>query len=165
MKSVVANGSTMRAMGNIAGLEVGLPRSIADVDTAWMTNVLRTSGAIDDATGVASMVVEPFAVGAGLLSLLYHASLAYSGGEPGPSTVIVKLPTTVPTQRGIADSLAFYPREIKFYREVAPRTPLTTPTVYAAMIDDVSTDFVVVMEDLSHHELSLIHISEPTRPY
>jgi hypothetical protein len=129
-----------------------LPRAIADVDAAWMTNVLRTSGAIGDATVVANMVVEPFAVGAGLLSLLYHASLGYSGGEHGPATLIVKLPTTVPTQRGIADSLGFYPREIKFYRELAPRTPVATPTVYAAMIDEGSTDFVVVMEDLSHHE-------------
>jgi hypothetical protein len=35
-------------MGNIAGLEVGLPRSIDDVDAAWMTDVVRTSGAIDN---------------------------------------------------------------------------------------------------------------------
>jgi hypothetical protein len=142
----------MRGMGKIAGLEVGLPRSIGDVDAAWMTDVLRTSGAIDGATVVSNMLVEPFAVGAGLLSLLYHASLDYSGGEPGPATVIVKLPTTVATQRGIADSLGFYPREITFYREVAQRTPVATPVVHAAMIDEGSTDFVVVMEDLSHHE-------------
>lgn len=139
-------------MGNIAGNEVGLPRSIADVDAAWMTTVLRTSGAIGADTSVASMATEQFAIGAGLLSLLYRAELTYTGGEPGPSTVIVKFPIDIPAQRAIADSLGFYPREIRFYREVAPHTPVRTPVVHAAMMAEDSTDFVVVMEDLSHHE-------------
>lgn len=139
-------------MGNIAGLEVGLPRSIDEVDAGWMTTVLRTSGAIDDGTTVASMDVTPFAVGAGLLSLLYRAELQYAGGGTGPASVIVKLPIDIPHQREIADSLGFYPREIRFYRELAPHSPVRTPVVHAAMIAEDSTDFAVVMEDLSHHE-------------
>jgi len=135
-------------MGNIAGLEVGLPRRIDEVDAKWLTAVLRTSGAIDTVTEIASMEVEPFAVGAGLLSLLYRAVPAYSGGG-GPVSVIIKFPTDIPTQRGIADSLGFYPREIRFYRELAPHSPVRTPVVHAAMIAEDSTDFVVVMEDLS----------------
>ena len=136
---------------NIAGSEVGQPRSIDAVDAAWLTAVLHTSGAIDAATEVTEVTNEPFAVGAGLLSLLYRAQPTYSGGD-GPGSLIVKFPTTMPTQRGIADALGFYPREIRFYREVAPRTPLGTPLVHAAMIADDCTDFVVVMEDLSHRE-------------
>ena len=34
----------------IAGLEVGLPATIDDVDATWMTAVLRTSGAIGSDT-------------------------------------------------------------------------------------------------------------------
>lgn len=137
-----------RIMGNIAGLEVGLPRSIDEVDTAWITAVLRTSGAIDATTVVVHMDTEAFAVGAGLLSLLYRATLAYDGGA-GPQSVIVKFPIDLPSQRGIADALGFYPREIRFYRELAPHSPVRTPVVHAAMMADDSTDFVVVMEDLS----------------
>ena len=139
-------------MGNIAGLEVGLPRSIDEVDAAWMTSVLRTSGAIDGGTSVASMTATPFAVGAGLLSLLFRAELGYEGGAPGPDSVIVKFPIDIPHQRAIADQLGFYPREIRFYREVAPDSPVHTPVVHAAMMAEGSTDFVVVMEDLSHHD-------------
>ena len=72
-------------MGNIAGLEVGLPRGIAEVDAAWLTTVLRTSAAIDSATSLATVEIEPFAVGAGLLSLLYRVSPTYDGGS-GPDT-------------------------------------------------------------------------------
>jgi hypothetical protein len=135
-------------MGAIAGLEVGLPRSVAEVDAPWLTAVLRTSRAIDNATAVSSIDIEPFAVGAGLLSLLYRAGLAYSGGD-GPASVIVKFPIDHPHQRGLADSLGFYPREIRFYTEVAPKSNLRTPVVHAAMMATDSTDFVVVMEDLS----------------
>jgi DUF971 family protein len=135
-------------MGKIAGNEVGQPRSISEVDATWLTRVLRTSGAIGEATEVAGLAVEPFAVGAGLLSLLYRATLAYAGGA-GPVTVIVKFPIDIPNQRGIADALGFYPREIRFYREVAPQSNLRTPIVHAAMMAADNTDFVVVMEDLS----------------
>jgi hypothetical protein len=133
-------------------LEAGLPASIDEVDTSWMTTVLRGSGAIGGDTVVSGVAIEPFAVGAGLLSLLYRAELRYEGGGAGPSTVIVKFPIDIPHQRSLADALGFYPREIRFYREVAPRSPVQTPVVHAAMMAPDSTDFVVVMEDLSHHE-------------
>ena len=140
-------------MGNIVGAEVGLPRSIAEVDAAWMTRVLQGSGALGAGEEVTDLHIEQFAVGAGLLSLLYRATPTYSSGANGPATLIVKLPIDIPHQRGIADSLGFYPREIRFYRELAPRTPLRTPLVHAAMIADDSTDFAVVMQDLSDHEV------------
>jgi hypothetical protein len=134
-------------MGNVAGIEVGLPAGIDDVDADWLTAVLRTSGAVDEATAVAAVESEPFAVGAGLLSLLYRVRPTYVGGE-GPATVIVKFPISDPNQRGIADAMAFYPREIRFYREIADRSKVRTPVVHAAMIAADSTDFVVVMEEL-----------------
>lgn len=137
-------------MENIAGPEVGHPRHIGEVDGVWLTKVLQTSGAIPQCTAVADITITPFAVGAGLLSLLYRAVPTYSGGT-GPESVIVKFPTDIPTQRGIADQLGFYSREVRFYREIAPIACVRTPAVHAAMIADDCTDFVMVMEDLSGH--------------
>ena len=54
----------------IAGLEVGLPATIDDVDAAWLTAVLRTSGAIDPSTAVSAASVEPFQVGVGRRGIL-----------------------------------------------------------------------------------------------
>jgi aminoglycoside phosphotransferase (APT) family kinase protein len=138
-------------VGAIAGQEVGQPRSIGEVDAAWMQSVLRTSGAIDEGTEVVSITAEPFAVGAGLLSLLHRVVPAYAGGD-GPASVIVKFPIDHPVQRHIADSLGFYPREIRFYRELAASTKVRVPQVHAAMIAADSTDFVVVMEELHGKE-------------
>jgi len=136
-------------MGSIAGLEVGLPGGIEEVDVAWLTAVLRTSGAIGETVSVSSVDSAPFAVGAGLLSLLYRCSLTFEGGA-GPETVIVKFPTDDPLQRGMSDLLGFYERELVFYRDFADDAPFGTARCHAAIQAEESTDFVVVMEDLSH---------------
>ena len=114
-------------MGNIAGLEVGIPDDMLDPGADWMTSVLRTSGAIDGSTSVASVSVEPFQVGVGLLGQLGRASLTFDGGD-GPATVIIKWPIDVPHQRGMADALNAYDREVRYYRELAERSPLRVPS-------------------------------------
>ncbi len=135
-------------MGAIAGAEVGLPANIDEVTPEWLTAVLRTSGAIDGATSVASTTSTPFAEGLGLLSYLFRAELTYHGAA-GPEAVIVKFATDIPNQRGIADALAFYQRELRFYRELGDRVPLRTPTAHAVVMAEDSNDFVLVMEELT----------------
>ncbi|MEM7287970.1 MAG: phosphotransferase [Actinomycetota bacterium] len=132
----------------IAGLEVGLPASIDDVDSEWMTKVLRTSGAIDDGTTVTGAAVEPFQVGVGLLGQLARVTLTYAGGN-GPNTVIVKWPIDVPHQRGMADAMNVYEREARFYAELEPRSELRSAKVHAAMIAEDKSQSMIVMEDLS----------------
>lgn len=132
----------------IAGLEVGLPTSIDAIDAPWMTSVLRTSGGIDGNTSVATVSIEPFQVGVGLLGQLARASLTYDGGD-GPASLIVKFPIDVPNQRGIADGMNAYEREVKFYTELAARSDLRTVGVHAAMITEDKSNCLIVMDDLS----------------
>lgn len=134
----------------VAGIEVGLPTSIADVTPEWLTDVLRTSGAIGADHAVASVTLEPFAEGLGFLSLLHRATMTYAG-DPlnAPKTVIVKMITDFDVLRGMAEALQFYPREMRFYREVAPSAGFRTPVAHAAMMAEDSAEFVLVMEDLS----------------
>ena len=135
-------------MADIAGLEVGLPAGADEITAAWMTDVLRTSGAIDSVSAVESCTTEPHRAG-GLLSLLFQSTLTYSAGA-GPATVMCKFPMDVPHQRLIADLLRAYPREVAFYRDVAPRSSIRTPKIHAAMITDDHSHYCVVMEDLGH---------------
>ncbi|MEM7276364.1 MAG: phosphotransferase, partial [Actinomycetota bacterium] len=135
---------------SIAGAEVGRPTSIDEVDAAWLTAVLRTSGTLGSDGEVGGVSVEPFAEGVGFLSLLHRATLTYDGPADGaPATVIIKMVTDLESQRGIADALQFYQRELRFYREIAAGLEFRTPVVHAAVIAEDSTDFVLVMEDLS----------------
>lgn len=132
----------------IAGAEVGRPATIDEVTPDWLTTVLRTSGAITGESSVLEVTSQPFAEGVGFLSYLFRCELAYDG-PAGPDTLIVKFATDLPNQRGIADGLAFYQRELRFYRELADRVPFRTPKAHAAIMDPDGTDFVLVMEELA----------------
>ena len=118
----------------------------AGITPAWMTDVFRSSGAIDDTTTVASAEVRSLGDKGGLLSELYRVTLSYDGTN-GPASVIVKLPINDETQRFTADVLGFYPRELAFYEQIAPNAPFDSPAVHGSRLAEDSTDFVLVMED------------------
>lgn len=134
-------------MGEIAGLEVGLPGGPDGVTPEWLTSVLRTSGAIDESTTVTNATVEALHAG-GLLSTLATADLELDG--PGPASVVCKFPAVIETQRAMADGFGVYGKEVAFYRDIAPRSNIRMPVVHAAMIAEDGSDYCVVMEDLRH---------------
>ena len=127
-------------------------RSSGEVTPAWLTSVLRSSGALGADAAVADVAVEQFAQGSGLLSELFRLRPTYDGAHAGaPESLVLKLPTPDPAMRGVADALGFYQRELRFYREVAPEVPFGTARCHAAIVaDDGSSDFVLVLEDLAH---------------
>lgn len=128
---------------------IGLVRSEGDLTTAWVQSVLRQSGALEDDVDVVSAASERIAEGVGLLSVLQRVTVAYSGATDAPRTLVVKYPTEDAAQRFTADALAFYVREIVFYRDIAPTAPFRTARCFAQGIATDSTDFTVVMEDVS----------------
>ncbi len=137
-------------MGTVAGIEIGLPSDIDGVTAEWLTAALRTSGAIGTDTSVASRSARRFAEGLGLLSELHRVDLTYDGPADGaPDRVIVKFAIDDPAQRGVAEVLGFYAKELEFYRTLGPTMPFRVARAYAAARDDVSGDFILVMEDLS----------------
>lgn len=131
---------------NSSGL--GLIRTEADITPAWVQGVLRGSGALEDSVDVTAVNVERIGEGVGILSILQRITPTYSAATTAPSSVVIKYPTDDPGQRFTADALAFYAREIEFYRDHAPSTPFRTAACYAAAISTENTDFTVVMEDM-----------------
>ena len=136
-------------IGDTAPMTAELITSVDAVTPGWMTTVLRGSGAIDDATTVATVDAESLGEGVALLSLLFRVTLTYDGGD-GPATVVVKFPTLDPLQRGTADVLGLYGHEIGFYNDLASTAPFRVPGCHLALQAEDSTDFVLVMEDLGH---------------
>ncbi len=123
-----------------------LIRDQAGLTPEWMSEVLRSSGTIDETTSVKTIEATDLVAEGGMLSELFRVSMTYEGGT-GPATAIVKLPIDDETQRFTADVLGFYPRELAFYEQIAPDAPFGSPSVYGSRIADDSTDFVLVMED------------------
>ena len=122
-------------------MAIALPTSADELTPAWFSLVFRELG--EDAE-VASVALERLG---GRSSLVCRARLARKDGRATvPPSVIVKLPVArSPGRLGMVASA--YEREMRFYRELAPRLNLSVPAVYWSDIDAETGDCVLVLED------------------
>lgn len=124
------------------------PKTIEEISAPWMTEVLRGAGILRRAT-VDAVDVHAIGQGLGFLSGRARVALTYDQSEEGaPATVVVKLPATMKEAVDVAESTHAYEREIRFYREVAPRTPIRVPRMFATIMEPADNVFILVMEDL-----------------
>lgn len=126
----------------------GLVRGAGDVTPAWLEAVLRAANALEDGVSVESLVAERVGEGVGILSIILRVTPSYSGPTSAPSSLVVKFPTDDPGQRFTADALGFYRREVVFYRDHAASAPFGTAKCWAAGIEEDSTDFTLVVDDV-----------------
>lgn len=119
------------------------------VTPAWVTGVLQSQGV--DAT-VANIDMET--VGTGQLGETRRYYLEYDGPVPAhaPKSVVGKFPSDNEVACATGKDMGFYRSEVMFYREVAHKTSIRTPKVYAAELDPVSNDFVLLFEDMAPAE-------------
>jgi len=130
---------------------LGLLASEKDITTTWVEGVMRGSGNLEDGITVTSVATERIGEGVGILSILQRVTPTYSGATKAPKSIVVKYPTDDQVQRGTADALAFYIREIVFYRDCAPSAPFKTAKCYGQAIENDNTNFTIAMEDISHY--------------
>jgi hypothetical protein len=115
-----------------------------------MTDALRRAGILRRAT-VHAVDVHAIGQGVGFLSGRPRVTLTYDLAEEGaPATGVVKLPASIKEGMDFAESTHAYEREIRFYREVAPRTPIRVPHVFATIMEPGDNAFILVMEDLKN---------------
>ncbi|MCV7231500.1 DUF7064 domain-containing protein [Mycobacterium branderi] len=112
----------------------------ADLTAAWLTGVLGT-GTVTDFT------VER--IGTGQMSECYRIRLTYADVGAQPDSVVLKVAATDPVSRQTGLSLGLYEREVRFYREVAPRLSGPVAPCYHAAIDASSGAFDVLLGDAS----------------
>jgi len=115
------------------------------VDPAWMTAVLRASGALP--TGVVTgLDVKP--VGNGLVGDSYRFTLGYDGAPAtAPASVVGKFAAADPASRASGAAFNLYGREVGFYREVASTVGIITPKTHFAEIDPETSAFTLIFED------------------
>lgn len=129
-----------------------VPTSVEQIDGAWITSLLRGTKTVEPAADVAVTGVERVGADVAFACRLYRLHL--SGPAGTPAAVIVKLPIDGP-DRAMLDAIGTYPREVLFYRDLAPEVPLHTPTIHLAAQSEHGSDFVIVMEDLAGcHQIS-----------
>jgi len=126
---------------------VSLPKKIDDIDGAWLGAALYEAGRIADPDGVVIKGVRR--VGGGTAWATTMSILDLEGPSGTPTSAVVKLPIDGEL-RQLLDAIGAYTRELTFYRELARDVPVRVPEHYVAKMADDSTDFVLIMEDLSH---------------
>ena len=117
---------------------IAVPSAVDGLTPQWLSEAV---GGL-----VTEVRVEQIALDSGFSSWLFRAHLS---GDGVPGSVIVKLPADGAAGDAMK-MLGGYAREVAFYRDVADRSPLGTPHVYTARMDDDQADFVLVLEDLAH---------------
>ena len=128
---------------------LSVPIDVHDVTPAWLTDALRASGSLGDAS-VASFTAELISEGKGFMSQVARLQLDYDGDAPGsPRSVILKLPSTNRDLQMLADRLGQGRREVRFYREVAGSGHLATPRSYHCGIDASTGRTVLLLEWLT----------------
>lgn len=123
-----------------------IPESPEQVSAEWMTRALSRSGHLGDGevTGL-----EFSFIGTGKMGDNARFTLSYSGDRGNaPTTVVGKFPGDE-RARAMAGAQGAYYAEVMFYRELAGRTTMRTPVIYANEIADDRCAFVILMEDMA----------------
>ena len=124
------------------------PHTIEEIRAPWLDHVLHEAGVLRRAT-IRAVDVRAIGQGVGFLSGRARVTITYDDAEEGaPASVVVKLPASIKAGADFAESMHAYVREIRFYREVAPRTPVRVPRVFATIMEPADDVFILVMEVL-----------------
>ncbi len=122
-----------------------------DVTPQWMSEALASSGHLENGAVVSRLSYQ--IIGTGKMGDNARYRLEYTGGQGNaPASVIIKFPAEDETARAMAGAQGAYYNEVMFYRHLADRTSMRTPTIYANEVSDDRLAFVTVMEDMAPAE-------------
>jgi hypothetical protein len=130
-----------------------IPGGPDDLSAAWLTDALRSTGVLNKAA-VTGIGVRRIGEGSGFIGQIAQVGLTYDEPEQGaPKTLIAKFPGASPAGREIGNLFDFYHRELRFYREVAPKVDLRTPKLLYSDMDRERQEYILLLEDLSPAEV------------
>ena len=129
-----------------------IPERTTDITAEWLNDALHENGFLKEAS-IVSMRQEPMAVGEGFMSDMARLTVTYDHkAHELPATMIAKLPTPYESARQVALQFNIYEREIRFYTEVAPQSPIRTPGLVYGEVDPENQRYILIMEDCSAYE-------------
>ncbi|GBL21216.1 hypothetical protein EMGBS4_12760 [Acidimicrobiaceae bacterium] len=114
-----------------------IPNSINDVNAEWLA----------EATGlnIKTADIGIIGVGVGVASAVYRAKIT---GENCPASVIIKVPALDEAAVFTSSILRMYSREVRFFKSLAKECPVITPRSYYGEINEETSQFAMVLEDL-----------------
>lgn len=132
-------------MTHLARADIRRPGAI---DAGWLTAVLQGAGV--------DAVVKGFTaagVGTGQIGDSVRFELDYArAGSDAPASLVGKFPSPNSESRETGVKLGNYLREVRFYQQLAPKALIHTPRCYFTDVDEQTSEFVLIMEDLAPAE-------------
>jgi hypothetical protein len=121
-----------------------VPRQLSDLTPEWLSFALGRE--------VTAADITPIAEGEGFMGRLARLELAYAG-EPGPPSLVAKIPTDEPGSVMLGQMLRVWEREARFYTDLAPKLAgVRTAACHYAGGDEESGIYALLLEDLSQCE-------------
>src|ERR1035437_3368689 len=123
------------------GGEAEVRRRPEALTSTWLADALAT-GPIE------RFGVEP--IGTGQMSESRRVSIDYAPGpDSGPASVVLKTASADENSRAAGVGLGVYEREVRFYRELAPRIGGPLAECHLAAIDPQEGWFTLILEDVA----------------
>lgn len=127
-----------------------IPETTKDITVEWLNEVLHANGFLKEAS-ISALGHESIAVGEGFMSDMARLTVAYDRNRPQlPTTMIAKLPPSHESARAVGMLVNVYEREIRFYQEAAPTSPIRTPRLICGEVDSANQRYALLIEDCSH---------------
>ena len=122
------------------------PPSAEDIDAVWLTTALEAAGV---ARGAIVESVEPgVEIGTGQAARSLRFKLSWDRPEGRPGSVVGKFPSKDEGAKATLAATGGYWKEWLFYDRIAPTVDVRVPASYAAVYDEATSDFALVMEDI-----------------
>lgn len=112
-----------------------IPRSAADLTAEWFSDALGEAPGVGQGACVTAVRVETIGTGVGFMGEVHRCHLTWDRSPGGPDSVIVKLPTSHPTNFALGDGLQVYEREIVVYRELSDSLGIPMPQLLYSDMD------------------------------
>ena len=129
-----------------------IPKRTKRITQEYLNEALHNSDYLKD-VNIKSIIREPCGAGEGFVSDMARLTLTYDKESTEyPKTMIVKMPTTFRTALAIAEQYNVYEREIRFYTEVAPKSPIRVPEVIFSDFDKEAKKYILILEDCACYE-------------
>lgn len=129
------------------------PRLIADpekVDSRWLTEVLRHSGAVQNPVRVVGFDAEQ--IGTGQVGCNVRYRLTYDRECTGPPSVVAKFASRDESSRSAGVQTLTYETEVWFYSDIAPTVDVSRPHCHFAAVEAGTPNVVLVLEDMEPAE-------------
>jgi hypothetical protein len=127
-----------------------LPAKINDVTAAWLDEALHENGFFGKDVKIGSIDIKTMGVGEGFQSDMTRIFPSYASPLQGPKSMVIKLPSSYEPANSVAMMFNTYEKEIRFYREIAPFSPIRTPKLYLGEFNTEAKRWVLLMEDCAY---------------